>query len=502
MGFLSSGNRESGDKSGDTGSTVASADMEVYKNMVDCMPINVMICDPETLVLTYMNETSLKTLRSIEHLLPVKADDIVGQCIDIFHENPAHQRSLLGDPKNLPYNTVISVGEEKLDLQVSAIFDSNGRYTAAMATWSVITEQLKSEEASTRLGQMVDNMPLNVMAVDKDSFEINYINQTSRNTLKTIAHLLPINPDDIMGTCIDIFHKDPSMQRNLLANPANLPHKAKIKVGDETLYLTVSAINSVNGEYEGAMLTWTIISDQEAFAADVRQVTELVAASATEMQASSEGMAGTAARANEQAAAVASATEEMTASIEEIATQVTRSTDIANNAVDEATKADEMVQGLNTAAQKIGEVVELITDIAEQTNLLALNATIEAARAGDAGKGFAVVASEVKNLANQTAKATDEISSQIGGIQGATQQAVGAIQGIAKTIEEVSEIATAISAAMEQQRTATQEVAGNINGVSEASSETGSAASEVLEAASELSKQSEELSAKIDEFTK
>lgn len=488
MGFLNFGNK--------------GTNSDQFKNMVDLMPVNVMVADPQTLDITYANALSLKTLKSIEEHLAVNVDDLIGTCIDVFHKNPAHQRELLKDPQNLPHSAIIQVGPEKLDLLVSAVYDNAGKYVSAMVTWDLVTQKIADEDAMTRLAQMVDNMPLNVMAINKDTFEINYVNQTSRDTLKQIEHLLPIKADQIDGACIDIFHKNPAHQRQMLASPENLPHAAKIKLGDETLDLNVSEIKDLDGNYDGTMLTWSIVTDQEIFAEEVSQVTELVASSATEMQATAEGMTHTATRANELTAAVASATEEMTSSIQEIAQQVSRSTEIAQGAVDEAGRADEMIQGLDTAGQKIGEVVSLITDIAEQTNLLALNATIEAARAGDAGKGFAVVASEVKNLANQTARATDEIGSQIGGIQTATRDAVMAVQGIAKTISEISEIATVISAAMEEQSAATQEVAGNISGVSEASAETGSAANDVLQASGELSKQAEDLTGKIDAFIK
>ncbi len=180
----------------------------------------------------------------------------------------------------------------------------------------------------------------------------------------------------------------------------------------------------------------------------------------------------------------------------------------------EAENTNGTVQGLAEAAEKIGAVVELITGIAEQTNLLALNATIEAARAGDAGKGFAVVASEVKSLANQTAKATDEIGQQIAGMQGVAGEAVEAIGDIGTTITEVNEIAAAIASAVEEQGTATQdiarnvqeaargtqEVSGNITGVSTGAEETGKAANQVLEAAGQLSRQSEDLRAVVDKF--
>ncbi|MEQ8805956.1 MAG: methyl-accepting chemotaxis protein [Rhodospirillales bacterium] len=194
---------------------------------------------------------------------------------------------------------------------------------------------------------------------------------------------------------------------------------------------------------------------------------------------------------------VASAAEELSSSINEISSQVGRSSQIARQATEEADRTNAQIQGLAQAAEKIGEVVSLITDIAEQTNLLALNATIEAARAGDAGKGFAVVASEVKNLANQTAKATEEIGKQIGGIQSATQNSVTAIAGITKTISDINEISSSVAAAVEQQGMATQEIARNVeqaaSGTQEVSSnivqvtdvagQSGEAASQQLEAA-------------------
>jgi methyl-accepting chemotaxis protein len=266
----------------------------------------------------------------------------------------------------------------------------------------------------------------------------------------------------------------------------------------------------------------------KSFEAKVRDLVASLSSAATEMEASARSMTSTAeetskqsltvASATEQASAnvetVATASEELTSSIQEIGRQVAQSSRIAMKAVEDAKHTDATVQELAVGAQKIGEVVTLIQSIASQTNLLALNATIEAARAGEAGKGFAVVASEVKALANQTAKATDEISGQIGQIQDSTKQAVDAIRGIAQTIGEIAEIATAIAAAVEQQGSATkeiarnvqqaaqgtQEVASNIVRVKEASVATGSAAGEVLGAAGGLAQQAQTLSREVDNF--
>ncbi|HSZ88948.1 MAG TPA: globin-coupled sensor protein, partial [Acetobacteraceae bacterium] len=213
------------------------------------------------------------------------------------------------------------------------------------------------------------------------------------------------------------------------------------------------------------------------FEARTAVLVSMVASAATELESTSRAMASTTGETVAQATnvtaaveaasinvqTVASAAEELSASISEIARQVAQSSEIADRAVQDANRTDTIVKTLAEGAQKIGDVVGLISTIAGQTNLLALNATIEAARAGDAGKGFAVVASEVKSLANQTAKATDDISRQIAQIQLATKEAVTAIEAITQTIGEVSRIATAIAAAVEEQGAATQEIARNIH---------------------------------------
>ena len=264
------------------------------------------------------------------------------------------------------------------------------------------------------------------------------------------------------------------------------------------------------------------------FQAGIGHVVEGVSAAATELHSSAAAMSATAeetskqattvAAASEQASAnvqtVASATEELSGSIHEIGRQAGQSSRIAGQAVAEVEAANAKVQGLVSAARKIGEVVALITDIADQTNLLALNATIEAARAGEAGKGFAVVASEVKNLANQTARATEEIGAQIGGIQTATQEAVGAIEGIGRIIAQMNEIAGGIAASVEEQGAATGEIARNVEQaasgtqevsstigiVTQAAGETGEAAGQIVHAADELSRQAENLRARVDTF--
>ena len=260
----------------------------------------------------------------------------------------------------------------------------------------------------------------------------------------------------------------------------------------------------------------------------VGQIVETVSHASTELEASATSLSSTAARsqtlattvasasheASTNVQSVASATEEMSSSVNEISRQVQESARMASDAVDQARRTNERVGELSKAATRIGDVVELINTIAGQTNLLALNATIEAARAGEAGRGFAVVASEVKALAEQTAKATGEIGQQIGSIQAATQESVGAIREISGTIEKLSEISSTIAAAVEEQGAATQEisrniqqaaigtqqVSANISEVQRGAGETGSASSQVLSAAQMLSGDSNRLKVEVDRF--
>ena len=497
---------------------------DFFVQMLDNLPANVMVCDPETFEITWVNQTTKDTLNLLVDLLPpgVNGDTIVGQCIDIFHKDPSHQRKMLADPRNMPYKTTIRLADDILELDMAALYDGD-QYTGIVLSWNIVTQR-------ERLQRMIDKMPINVMAADPKTFEINYANDTTLETLKAVQHLLPsgVTPDNIVGQCIDVFHKEPEMQRHMLGDPNNMPHKAKIKLGDETLALDVSAIVDEGGYYMGPMLAWSVVTAQVTMASNVSEVTDIVASAAAELQNTAESMSATAEQTSKQSSAVAaaseqastnvqtiaSAAEELASSLEEVGRQVTESSTIAQSAVQEAQKTNEAVEGLATASSKIGEVVDLINDIASQTNLLALNATIEAARAGEAGKGFAVVASEVKNLATQTAKATDEIGGQINAIQDATGNAVMAIEGISETINRISEIGASIAAAVEEQGAATNEISQNmqeaaqgtesvsdkIGEVNRGAGDTGQAATEMLGATGELSQQAGVLKDEVDRY--
>ncbi|MGB0749970.1 MAG: methyl-accepting chemotaxis protein [Magnetospiraceae bacterium] len=285
-------------------------------------------------------------------------------------------------------------------------------------------------------------------------------------------------------------------------------------------------INAATGAMESKVRQFREVAD--SFETTIQNVVETVASAASELQATSESMETTAAatadraltvanaaeQTSESVQAVAAAAEQLNASIREISQQVGLSSQATHEAVDAADKTKNDMYALEEASTSIGKVLSLIDDIAAQTNLLALNATVEAARAGEAGKGFAVVAAEVKNLSDQTAKATDQVGSQVTNVQQASTEAVRSIETISKTIDHVNSAASTIAAAVEEQGAATgeiarsvdhassgtQEVTSHIREVTEAANETGSAAAEVLEAARELARQAERMRGEVSEF--
>jgi methyl-accepting chemotaxis protein len=312
-----------------------------------------------------------------------------------------------------------------------------------------------------------------------------------------------------MARAVEVF-RDNAMEKQKLETEQAVNEKTATDARQQNEHHRITALNSMADELEET----------------VGAIVQTVSAASTQLRSSAESMADMAEKASDQSTAVANAISDtsenvlavsqaadgLTSSIDEISAQVTQSTEISGTAVSAVREINDKVQSLAQAAQKIGQVIGLITDIAEQTNLLALNATIEAARAGDAGKGFAVVASEVKNLASQTASATEEISGQIDNIQSATQDAVGAIAGIGDIVNQINEIAGGVSEAVVAQRDATRSIASNseeaksgtsrvtgtISEVSQAAGATGDAANEVLSAASELSQQAEKLHNEVD----
>ncbi|MAU40250.1 MAG: chemotaxis protein [Kordiimonas sp.] len=502
---------------------------KISQTVLDGLPINIMICDAGSLIITYANNKSIETLRLLEKYLPIKADDIVGSCIDVFHKNPDHQRQLLADPNNLPFTSDIRLGDEVLELQIRAAAQQTEEEALQyVLTWDVVTERRQREETNSRLMHMVDEMPLNVMYCDPKAGEIKYINKASATTLQKLAHVLPVPVEKIVGSNIDIFHKNPSHQRNILGNPDYLPHTAIFDYGGETLKLKASAIHNGENEYIGAMATWSLVTDEMSLSTKVEETVAVVSDQSDKMKQAASSLAAGSTQAFQQATLassaasessgniqqVSAAAEELSASISEISRQVGQSSGVSGKAVSEVEKASDTVASMAAASARIGDIVKLINDIASQTNLLALNATIEAARAGEAGKGFAVVASEVKNLANQTADATDQIISQIEEMQTVTDQVVTVINEVREDINQVDSYTQAIAAASDEQRAATNEIAENVQRAAQHSLEVsqniqdvaniaeqfGSDANDILAVSENLTQQSHELQTDIRDF--
>ncbi len=307
-----------------------------------------------------------------------------------------------------------------------------------------------------------------------------------------------------MADAVEVFKDNAIKVDQMQADQAEADKRA----GEEKR----AAMNKLADDFQGSV--GRVVEAVTAAADEMQSTAQSMSSIAEETSSQSMTVAAAAGQASGNVQTVASATEELSSSIQEIARQVQQQTEIAGQASSVAEESRRQVNELADKAQNIGEVINLITSIAEQTNLLALNATIEAARAGDAGKGFAVVASEVKNLATQTAKATEEIGGQIKAVQERTSSTVTAIERIGQTIQSMTEIASVVASAVEEQNAATQEIGRNvqqaatgtqqvssaITGVTQASSESGSAATQVLSAAGDMSKQAKDLSNQVGRF--
>jgi methyl-accepting chemotaxis protein len=451
---------------------ILEAEQARLASMLENAPTNVMLADRD-LKIIYVNPASLNTLRKLERYLPVKPENVLGSVIDVFHKDPAYQRKILSDPKNLPVRTNINIGPEIADLLVTAIYDNNKNYLGPMVTWELITEKLEIErkvkDAAERERQQAEELRVKVESI------LDVVNSAGR--------------------------------------------------GDLTKEMLVKGADSIGQMGEGLARFFTNLRGSVG---NIAQTSQTLASASRELTAVSQQMASnaeeTAAQANVASAAaeqvsrnvttVSTGAEEMGASIEEIAKNANEAAKVATAAVKVAERTNTTVAKLGESSAEIGNVIKVITSIAQQTNLLALNATIEAARAGEAGKGFAVVANEVKELAKQTAKATEDISRKIEAIQGDTKGAVEAIAQIGKIINQINDIQNTIASAVEEQTATTGEISRNVNeaakgsneiaqnitGVAQAARSTTEGASNTKTSADELSKIATDLQNLVSQF--
>ena len=633
--------------------------------MIDNAPVNVMCCDKD-LVIRYANATSIATLTKLEQHLPIKASALVGSSIDIFHKNPSHQRRMLADPRNLPHRAQIKVGPETLGLLVTAMTDASGNYTGPMLTWEVITEQLATKALAERnmaafeglrgaldrsqaviefdmdgtiltananfcaaVGYSADELkgkhhrmfvdddfrrspeygdmwaklnrgdyvagefrrfgkggreiwlqasynpivgpdgkPFKVVkyatditaqkvqvadmsgqlaAISKSQAVIEFtmdgtILTANQNFLSVLGYSLGEIKGQHHRMFVDDQHRNSTEYRDFWAQLNRGEYVSaefkRVGKGGKVIYIQASynPILDVNGKPCKVVKFASDVTAQVAMREDMKSVVSDVAKNAQSLSSSSEeltrvsqtmgataeetstqaGVVSAAAeQVNKNVQTVATAAEEMSASIREIAKNANDAARVATQAVKVAETTNTTVGKLGESSAEIGKVIKVITSIAQQTNLLALNATIEAARAGEAGKGFAVVANEVKELAKETAKATEDIGQKIDAIQADTRGAVTAIAQISAIINQINDIQSTIATAVEEQTATTNEItrnvteaakgsgeiAHNITGVARAAQETSAGASETQTAAQALSGMASELQRIVSRFT-
>ena len=411
--------------------------------------------------------------------------------------------ALLGKPENVDlYNTIRTVLDRDVALnERGARRDADGAVqsgdAASFAAYVAVALAVAAAIGAAVFGLLRISRPIEQMTATMGVL-------ASGDTSTEVPHIERGDEIGAMAAAVQVF-KDNMIRTKALEEETEFARKSAEEQRKKSM------IDMANG-FERAV--GSILGEVGSAATELQATAQTMTATATETASQSTTVAAAAEEAASNVNTVAAAAEELGSSVQEIGRQVNGSAQLASRAVDEAAQTVSLVRELSSAAGTIGDVVRIISDIAGQTNLLALNATIEAARAGEAGRGFAVVAAEVKELASQTAKATDEISTQIARIQGSTDQAAGAIDGIASRIQEISGVATSIAAAVEEQGAATQEivrnvtqaaagtgeVTSNITGVARAAEETGAAASQVLGSASELSRQAEHLNGEVSRF--
>jgi methyl-accepting chemotaxis protein len=638
---------------GHGGEALESLGLESLRQMLDVAPINVMYADLDGTI-RYANQATLNTLRELEQYLPIRVDELIGSSFDVFHKNPAHQRRLVAQPRNLPHEAVISLGPEKLRLVLTSVADAAGNHVAVMLTWSIITEQLALEDKNRvaaaqaaaidraqalieftmdgviqtanenfqramgysleeikgrHHGMFVDEQmrhspeyrefwaklgrgefvsgefrrlgkggreiwlqasyipvldaqgkPMKVIklaaditaakllaadyagqiaAISKSQAVIEFsMDGTVRSANENFLRVMGYSFEEIKGRhhgmFVDDQYRTSAEYREFWAQLGRGEYvssefKRRGRGGKEIwIQASYNPILDMSGKPFKVVKYATDITAQVRMRAEIEAVLKGVAENAQQLTAASDELSAvsqemsanaeeTAAQANSVSAAseevsrnvqtVAAGTEEMSVSIREIAKNAAEGARVAASAVTVAASTNATVAKLGESSAEIGNVIKVITSIAQQTKLLALNATIEAARAGEAGKGFAVVANEVKELAKETAKATEDISQKIEAIQTDTRGAVTAIGQIGDIISQINDLQNTIASAVEEQTattnemsrnvaegaTGTNDITQNITGVAQAARDTSAGAARALGAAKGLAGMASEL---------
>jgi methyl-accepting chemotaxis protein len=508
------------------------AAQEFLSAALDSIQANVFIADP-SLTLIYANERALDTLRGIagdvRKAFGVEVDEIVGASIHRFHRDKKRVERILRNPTALPHQAEFSFGAITLQAKINAIYGPGDEVLGYIVSWEDVTYRQKLElDYAGQIAAIGKVQAVIEFAMDGTILAANDIFLRlmgyGLDDVKGQHHRIFVEPAYAAGTEYRQFWAD------LAGGKPQTGRFRRLGKGGKDVWIQGSyfPILDKDGRAFKVVKYATDVTAIKGVEASLEQTSQALASAAQELSSVSQQMAsnaeetatqaGVASAAAEQVSrnvtTVAAGAEEMGASIKEIAKNAHEAAKVATSAVKVADKTNATVAKLGESSAEIGNVIKVITSIAQQTNLLALNATIEAARAGEAGKGFAVVANEVKELAKQTARATEDISRKIEAIQTDTKGAVAAIEQIGKIINQINDIQNTIASAVEEQTATTgeisrnvaeaargsSEIAQNVTGVAKAARGTTEGASDTKKAADELSKMAHDLQKLVGQF--